>query len=137
MILVDVNLFIDVFEGRGGFAASLEVLELIKKNKVKGCISALTVPLLWFLTEKRMTEPEARSETKAAVKNFSIVPLNKAILQMAFKSEISDFEDAVQFYSAEKNNCEALVTRNKRDFVIRDKIAILTPEEFLNRYGKG
>lgn len=133
MILLDVNIFMDVFEGREGIETSLKVMELIEENRLKACISALTVPILWFLMEKRMPESEAKAKVTVAIKGFLVVPLNKTILQEAFKSEMADFEDAIQFYSAIKGKCSALVTRNKKDFTIHNKLDVLTPEEFLHK----
>jgi predicted nucleic acid-binding protein len=133
MILLDVNIFIDVLEGRDGLETSLKVMELVKENKLQGCISALTVPIIWFLIEKHMPEAQAKLETSSITKGFSVVQLSNAILQSAFKSEIDDFEDAIQLSSALKARAEFLITRNKKDFGSPSRVKILTPEEFLSR----
>ncbi len=135
MILLDVNIFIDVLEDRAGLEASSKIIELVKENKLPGCISALTVPILWFLIEKRMSESEAKTKTKAIIKGFKIIPLTSRIINVSFDSEMADFEDAIQFNSTIKGEAEFLITRNKRDFMLNDRIVILTPEEFLARHG--
>lgn len=44
------------------------------------------------------------------------------------------FEDAIQFHTAKVNNVDAIITRNVRHFkAVKDEIAVLTPEEFLER----
>lgn len=49
----------------------------------------------------------------------------------ALYSDFSDFEDALQFYSAVAVGSDIIVTRNKKDF---DKscIPVFTPKEYLN-----
>ncbi len=105
---------------------------MVRKGHISGHISALSVPIIWFLTEKNVSETEAKTTTKSAIKGFRITTLNPEILNNSFKSEIGDFEDAIQFYSAIKGRSKYLITRNKKDFPKAAKISILTPEEFLS-----
>jgi predicted nucleic acid-binding protein len=47
----------------------------------------------------------------------------------ALGSEFKDFEDAIQYYTAESNSkLDAIVTRNTKDFKL-SKISVLTPDE--------
>jgi len=115
-----------------GMESSLEVIEMVRKGDISGHISALSVPILWFLTEKNLSELEAKEVTKSIIKGFSIITLNPEILNKSFKSEMGDFEDAIQLYSAVKGNCKYLITRNKKDFIQSGKLSIITPEEFLS-----
>ena len=121
-----------MLERRTGMESSLRVIEMVRKGNISGHISSLSVPILWFLTEKTLPESEAKEVTKSIIKGFSIITLNPEILNKSFKSEIGDFEDAIQLYSAIKGNCKYLITRNKKDFITAGKISILTPEEFLS-----
>jgi len=45
MILVDVNIFIDIFRRRKGWTYSLEIINRVRNRKIKGYISALTIPI--------------------------------------------------------------------------------------------
>lgn len=121
----------DMLEERQGVESSTKIINLVREKKLTCCISALTIPILWFLTEKNLSETEAKTVVHEIVKGFSVTPLNTIIINEAFKSKINDFEDAIQLYSAIKSKSEFLITRNKKDFE-SNKISILTPEEFLN-----
>ena len=132
-MLVDVNVFIDVLEERKGVESSAQIMDLVQKRKLKGCISALTVPVLWFLIEKRLPGREAMRIVQEITDGFQVVPLSSAIIGTAFKSNMKDFEDAIQLHSAVKGKAGFLVTRNKKDFESYKGIYILTPEEFLER----
>ncbi len=124
----------DLLEERAGIEASTKIINLIREKKFDGCVSALTVPILWFLAEKNLSGREAKKLVNEAIKGFSIASLDSRILNEAFKSEISDFEDAIQLYSAINSKCGLLITRNKKDFGPNNKLDILTPEEFLTKY---
>jgi hypothetical protein len=47
-VLIDVNVFEDVFRQRDGWQASAGILSAISKGQVVGFVSALTPPLLYF-----------------------------------------------------------------------------------------
>ena len=130
-ILVDVNLFIDVITKRANWDRSLQVLNLARKaDEIEGWISALTFPLIYFFRLRVVDEPQARTDTQAAVKGFQIIPLIQEIIDKAVASSLPDFEDNIQLISAETVGVDHLLTRNKRDFVSAS-LPILTPEEWL------
>ena len=130
-ILVDVNLFIDVITKRANWDRSLQVLNLARKaDEIEGWISALTFPLIYFFRLRVVDEPQARTDTQAAVKGFQIIPLTQEIIDKAVASSLPDFEDNIQLISTETVGVDHLLTRNKRDFVSAS-LPILTPEEWL------
>jgi hypothetical protein len=61
---------------------------------------------------------------------FNLVPLDAQITNQSIDSDIKDFEDAIQFFSALRVEAKVLVTRNSKDFPEAD-LAIQTPMEFL------
>jgi hypothetical protein len=46
---------------------------------------------------------------------------------------MADFEDAVQYFVCTRNNCDALVTRNKVDY--GNKPNVFDPAELMERIG--
>lgn len=56
--------------------------------------------------------------------------VDKNIIVKAIKSNLKDFEDAVQVSAAEYNEIEIIVTRNKSDF-LDSGLEILTPKELI------
>jgi len=128
--LVDINLFEDVFRKRMGWRASEAVIRAVRRGKVIGYISALTVPILYFFRSHSHSETEARRLTKTITRKFRVVALTDSILRDAFDSPLSDFEDAIQFYSAKSVKSDYLVTRNVAHFSLPD-VKVITPEDFL------
>jgi len=57
--------------------------------------------------------------------------VNQTILAQAMKSDFTDFEDAVQHYSALQNkDCTMIISRNTKDFQFSE-IKVMLPDEFL------
>jgi predicted nucleic acid-binding protein len=125
----------DVFERRVGWTNSLQIILEVKNKKSKGFISSLTVPIIYFLRARFVEEKQTRRDIKELIEGFEIISLSQNILLESFESEIEDFEDAIQFNSATSAGCKIIITRNIDDFeIVKDKIDILTPEEFLRKY---
>jgi len=84
MIFVDVNIFVDVLSGRGGFENSIKIIDSIRSGKIRGSISALTVPILWFLIIKWRESKAAKDYVKDIISGFNIIPLSERIIQNSF-----------------------------------------------------
>lgn len=129
-ILVDVNIFEDIFRLRTGWEASLAVVAQVESGKITGSVSALTPPILYFLRRRTQSERASRRAVRQVLNNFNIIPLGREILETAYESSLPDFEDSIQFESAKIAGVDRIVTRNRRHFR-QGEIIILTPEELL------
>ena len=69
---------------------------------------------------------------------FEVINPSKASILKAYKSDFLDFEDAVQYYTAEEfGNINYIVTRNTKDYKKKEtQIPILTPTQFLKLHIK-
>ncbi len=130
-LLLDVNVFMDALERRRGWVHSLELINRVRKRTLAGSISALTIPIIYFLRLRHVAEQQARRDAARITKGFQIVPLTPEILDKALRSELPDFEDNIQLFSAQQGQVDYLVTRNKRHFR-QGVIAVVTPEELLS-----
>ena len=68
---------------------------------------------------------------------LSVVPCDASIIAQAIDSELRDFEDAVQYFSARAVEADVIITRNSRDFPAGAASKPLTPREFLAAYASG
>lgn len=130
-ILVDVNVFEDVFRQRAGWEASLAVVASVAGGRVVGYVSALTPPILYFFRRCTRSERGARQAVQGLLRGFRIAALDGAAIDAAYASELPDFEDALQFAAAESAQADAIVTRNKKHFRQR-QVPVFDPEELLD-----
>jgi len=82
---------------------------------------------------------ESAKKVKEKLRKFKIIVeisgIDDSIVEKALNSDFKDFEDALQYFSALKSNCNVLLTRNPKDFK-KSKIPVMSATEFLNAIGK-
>lgn len=66
-----------------------------------------------------------------AAANVTVVDM-LTIRRQSISSKFGDFEDAMQYYSAIRENADCIITRNKKDF-IESQIPVYEPDEFINK----
>jgi len=65
------------------------------------------------------------------LKIISVLSMDQKQVLSALDSKFTDFEDALQYFSALQNtNIEAILTRNGKDFK-HAELPVFTPKEFL------
>lgn len=58
------------------------------------------------------------------------VPVNAKEVDLALNSEISDFEDALQYFKALDGKIEFIITRNVCDYK-NPKLIVQTPQQYI------
>ena len=130
-LFLDTNVVIDVIAAREPFVAdSRSVFNLCETGKAEGCISALTVCTVSYVLRKFVTPATMRTKLRAFRNVLTPVDLTVSLLDKAISSSMTDFEDAVQFYTAVYSEADYIITRNVKHFP-QDNIPVLTPTDFL------
>ena len=128
-LLFDVNVVLDVLLDRKPFAdSSSAVWAAVEQGDAEGLLSAHAVTTLHFLNAKSVGIRMAAETTESLLSVFGVAPVDEAVLQSAASLKWQDFEDAVTAAAARRAKCDAVVTRNPRDFK-GAALRILTPTE--------
>ncbi|MEK7728583.1 MAG: PIN domain-containing protein [candidate division KSB1 bacterium] len=131
-IFFDINIILDLFLKREPFyAASAQVFSLAETKQCHGYFGALSYPILFYLLKKELDRDEAMAILKKVRIVLKTAPLMEKIIDSALSSDIRDFEDALQYYSALEVKNDYFITRNKKDYPA-NLLQILTPDEFLS-----
>jgi len=131
-VFVDTDIIYDLLGKRDPFyQASAQLFTLADEGKIQIYISALSLANLHYLISRQRTEEEAREILRKLKVLVHVAPLNDKIIDLALNSEFSDFEDAIQYYSALQNEIEVLLTRNLKDYK-KAQITVLTAQDFIN-----
>lgn len=89
-----------------------------------------------YATAAYLLRKQGKEQMKLLLRNFrqlsKISVANEKVVDDALASDFSDYEDALQYYSALTKNVEFIVTRNTKDFM-HATIPVLTPDEFLSK----
>lgn len=128
-VLLDVNVVLDVLLDRKPFAdASSAIWAAIERGEAEGLLSAHAVTTLHYLNAKAVGVRMATETTDALLSVFDVAPVDEAVLHSAVSLEWKDFEDAVTAAGARRAKCDAVITRNPRDFK-GAAVRVLTPAE--------
>lgn len=131
-LFLDTNVIIDVIASREPFIEdSRKVLSLCERGQAEGVMSALTLCTISYVLRKFAAPGTLRRQIRDLRNLLPPVDLTTQLLDRAISSTISDFEDAVQFYSAVYCDADCIITRNAKDFP-QDDIPVLSPTAFLN-----
>lgn len=116
-IFVDTNIILDLLTSRvPHYAAAVRLFSAIEKGAVEAYTSSLSYANLHYILRKEVGSPKAIEVLKNLRKLLAILPVDDAVIDQALDSAFTDFEDAIQYYTALDNNISYLVTRNQKDF---------------------
>lgn len=132
-LLIDVSVFMDALRHRVGWESSLAVLEKLADSSLSGFVSSLSIPIGHFLSQPGMGDRKARNRVAWITRHCQVIPLTASILELAYRSMLPDFEDAIQFYSAKEARVDYIITRNTKHFRQKE-ITVLTPKAFLAQW---
>ena len=131
-VFVDTDIIYDLLAKRDPFyLAAARLFTLADEGKVQIFISALSLVNIHYLISKQQTEDEAKQILRKFKVLVHVNPLNEKLIDLALNSEFSDFEDAIQYFSALQNDIEVLLTRNLKDYK-KAQILVLTAQDFIN-----
>ena len=110
--------------------SSARVLALAKNKDISLYVSVLTMANLAYILRKTLRGNDFYNEMKKLSTLLNVADTTNGHFLSALELQAKDFEDALQYYCAVSNQCETIVTRNKKDFSF-SSIRVLTPEELL------
>jgi predicted nucleic acid-binding protein len=134
-ILVDTNVLLDVMLCRNGFYPdSRAVFEIVETNDIDAFVSAVSMTNIFYILRKfKHSIDDVYSLMDDLSALFAIAPVTETTIINAMALRWKDFEDAVQFMSAQGVNVEYIITRNKSDFETFE-IPCLSPSEYITQF---
>jgi predicted nucleic acid-binding protein len=131
-ILIDTDVLLDYFFDREPFSLnSEEIIHLCEENIIQGFITPVICSNLYYLLRKISNHKKVIDNLKMLLSVIDILNIDKNVVLKALYSDFSDFEDALQNYSALNNGkITTILTRNIKDYK-SSSLQIMTPDEFL------
>ncbi len=135
-ILIDTNIILDIALERKEFIEeSKNVLILLNNSKIPVFLTATTVTDIYYILKKSKGHDATISFLKGLFNYIDICGVNKNSIINALNSELKDFEDAVQSFSAYHIGIKTIITRNVSDFK-KSKLEALSPSAFIQHFKK-
>lgn len=132
-VFLDADVIIDFLTMRQPFGEAAKTLfQLGLDEKVELYTSALALANANYIIGSFTTPKAALAKIKKLVSLVKICEMDQQVVDLAAQSRFSDFEDALQNYSAEEAHIDIIATRNIKDYK-HSSLAVLTPGELLVR----
>lgn len=129
---LDSDVILDFILKRTPFSQSAkEIFDLAFNDDIQVFYSALTVSNIHYLLRKQYGNEGAIQKIEELVSFCKILPVTEKEIFSAMKSGFSDFEDAIQHFTAlQDQQIEGIITRNTVDYR-KSQLPIFSPESFL------
>ena len=130
-LFIDSDVLLDLLFDRKPFSefTKLLIAESSIRN-IKLSTSTLIIANINYIHSKKTDNLITRETLKKLIRIINVLPFESDIITFALNSSFLDFEDAIQFYIAERYQCDAIVTRNIKDYK-QSTIPVLNAEQFL------
>lgn len=130
-VLLDTDVILDFILQRQPFCTEAkEIFVHLANGKFEAYVCDITVLNIFYIARKQFDSIQIRAEISKLLQIVNICSADHQILQTALISPISDYEDAVQNEVAIKENLDAIITRNAKDFK-NSQLEIYAPDAFI------
>lgn len=132
-ILIDTNVVLDLLLEREPFVENaIALFEQIEQGKLVGYIAATTITNIFYIIRKSEGREIALAAINRLLIGLQFCAVDRQTIETALSLGLKDFEDSIQLACATLNQLDAIVTRDRQDF-IESIIPIYSPTEFLNQ----
>ena len=130
-ILVDTDVILDLLGQRiPHFHFSALLFTFAEMKKLELYTSPLILANTFYILRKQLGNDEAKKALRKLRILLHIIDSSEAVVDKALNSDFSDFEDAIQYYTALEYGISVILTRNLRDYK-NAALIVQTPEAFL------
>ncbi len=131
-LFVDTNIVIDLLSRRQPFfEEAAELFSLADKKQIELSVSSLTIANTSYALLRQMDSKKAKSVLSKLRLILKVLPLDDKIIGLALNDDtFSDFEDALQYFTAVEEYQELIITRNLKDFK-KSKLPTMTAKQFI------
>ncbi len=136
-VFVDANILVSVLNKEYPlFTYTSRILSLAGSDDFSIFTSPVCLAIAYYFAGKKYKSAKAKEKISLLCKQIEIAEATKSSVQKALKNKsVLDFEDGLEYYSAEESRCTCLVTEDINDFHFA-KMEVLTSEAFFLKYMK-
>ncbi len=110
------------------------ILGLAVDKDIKAYVSPLTFSNCYYILRKFGTHDKVIRKLTLLISIVSISKMTRETVIKALDSKFKDFEDALQYYSAEDyESIDVIITRNAKDYR-NSNLSVMTPDGFLKSW---
>ncbi len=135
-IFIDTNIMLDLLGERHPYYTPIaKIATLSDRGEVQMVVSPISFATVNYLLSKYENPKSAIDKLRKLKVISEISIVDEHIVEKALNSSFSDFEDALQYFSATASDCDIIITRNAKDFR-QSLLPIMSADEFLESLNK-
>lgn len=130
--MIDTDVILDLYSKRAPFYLDSEkIFAHLYYQSVQGYTTPLSLSNIQYIIRKQVGNTSSFNLLKQLTKLVKVINMDEKTVKTALSSDFTDFEDALQNYSAEQFiSITHIVTRNVSDYK-KSRLVVLQPKEFL------
>ena len=134
-LFLDANILVSVLNKEYPlFSYSARILSLGNNNRFKVYTSPVCLAITFYFAEKKHGTQSAKQKISLLADNIMITDVGKeTVLSALANKKVNDFEDGIEYYSAQKSKCEVIITEDVADFYFSE-IEVLNTKNFIEKY---
>jgi len=132
-VLLDVNVCIDIIVNRSlSPEIKKKLFAVIIQNEIEVFVPAFSIDTVFYILNSSMKIDKlvAKNAIQKLLRFIKLLHSTDEMIQRAFVSNFSDFEDALINSLAETHNMDAILTNNISDFIKSD-LPVYRPVDFI------
>ena len=134
-IFLDANILVSVLNKEYPlFTYSARILSLSSHAKYSIYTSPVCLAIAFYFAEKKSGTKHARQKIEILASKIKVTAMDESTVSKALRNKsVHDFEDGLEYYSAEDARCKCIVTEDKEDFFFA-ALEVYSAEEFFKKY---
>ncbi len=133
-LFIDTDVILDIVLDRKEFYNdSATIFQKFENREVLLYTSTSIIINAQYVGQKKVSKEKCKYVINYLLNYFIILNADISIIKRAYQSKFNDMEDAIQYYTATKDDMiDFFITRNVKDFKLGGNILpVLTPTQFL------
>jgi predicted nucleic acid-binding protein len=130
-LFVDSDIILDLLAERLLFYEdAARIFTWAYEKRIELYTTAVVLANVFYILRKINGNDKTREQIKDLRLLVKILPIDENIVDMALRSKFDDFEDGMQYYAAKEQNLFGIITRNVKDYKVKEML-IQTSKEFV------
>lgn len=133
-VFVDTEVILDFLLNREPYSLdAARILSLAENKIIQASTTGLVFANAYYILRKLASHKKVIEKLLKLSQLVDIISLSKPTVLTALQSGFSDFEDALQNFSAVEKSIPILITRNIKDYK-RSSLIVMEPEVYLKSF---